>query len=47
MVLSPFWEVYGLFLETSVPFHTKLDCTKFGWNWSSGSDEDGFLAFSL
>ena len=26
-----------------VPFHTRMLCAMFGWNWPSGSGEGGFF----
>ena len=36
----------GPFLLTELnPLHPRIICTKFGWNWPTGSGEDNFLKF--
>ena len=40
VIISP-WKKMGPFIWTNLnPNHPRMLCTKFGWNWSSGSGEE-------
>ena len=45
VIISP-WNRVGLFIWTNLnPLHPRMLSAKFGWNWSSGSWEEGFIKF--
>ena len=40
-VIKPPWKRAGPFIWTILsPFHQRIYCARFGWNWSSGSWKD-------
>ena len=43
VIISP-WK--RAFEQTLGPLHPRMHCAKFGWNWYSGSLEEGFLILS-
>ena len=45
VIISP-WKRAGPFIWTNLnPFYPRMHCTKFGWNWPSGSGEEVFKNF--
>ena len=47
VIISP-WKRAGSFFWTNLnPLHPRMHCTKFGWNWHSGSGEEDFLISSM
>ena len=43
LIISP-WKRAGPFIWTNLnPLHPRMLCTKFGWNWPSGSWEEDFF----
>ena len=43
----PFRKRHGLSFELLSPRHLKMFCSKFGWNWQSGSWEDDIFKLSM
>ena len=42
-----FMRIYWFFIWTNLnPLHPGMLCTKFGWNWPSGSGEEDFFLIS-
>ena len=44
--LLTLWEFIGSSFENLNPLHPGMLCTKFGWNWLSGSGEEDFFNFT-
>ena len=45
VIISP-WKRVGPFIWTNLNLlHPRILCTKFGWNWPSGSGEEDFFNF--
>ena len=43
VIISP-WKRTGPFIWTNLnPFHLRMLCAKFGWNWPGDSGEEDFL----
>ena len=47
VIISPWKKAVPFIWTNMIPLHPRMLCAEFGWNWPSGTGEEGFLNTSM